>query len=344
MATQYEIKQKVIEPKRQAFDYLMKRYGNQPASRYIEATVDIQQRENFHYRPTWRQGVEIFDKNYSELKLTDYYAFLDPRQYYYYTYNATRAKNYEAVEKYFEFCGERGLLENVDESWLKVFNRYFVPFRHLEYAGWILLVGVTRFGYGTSLTQCAEFNACDKYGNAQLITRIAFELPEPDGDIFENAKKTWLEDKIWQPLREYVERLLTVQDWGEVLIGQNLALDVFVQPLIHIELDKLANENGVSVFSFFSKYLYDIYKDNMKWTEEFFKVALSDQNYGDANKKFVESKLNQYASAVSKAIDAFADVFNMPKKKGDFKTAKERILNGANEIYARLGLNVKIKN
>lgn len=342
MSTQYEIKQKVIEPKRLAFDYLLKRYGNRPASRYEEATVDIQQRENFHYRPTWREGVEIFDVNYSELKLTDYYSFLDPRQYYYYTYNATRAKNYEAVDKYFEFCEERGLFAKVDENWLKVYNRYFIPLRHLEYAGWILLVGVARFGYGTSITQCAEFNACDKYANAQLITRIAFELPEPDGDIFENAKKTWLEDKIFQPLREYVEKLLTVQDWGEVLIGQNLAIDVFVNPLVHIELDNLAVENGVTTFSFFSKYFYDMYKDNMRWTEKLFEVLVSDPNYGENNKKFIESKLSYYASQISKAIDEFSDVFMMPRKKGDFKKAKESVLNHAREIYSKLGLNIKI--
>jgi len=342
MSTQYEIRQKVIEPKRLAFDYLLKRYGNRPASRYEEATVDIQQRENFHYRPTWREGVEIFDKNYSELKLTDYYSFLDPRQYYYYTYNATRAKNYEAVDKYFEFCEERGLFEKVDENWLKVFNRYFIPLRHLEYAGWILLVGVARFGYGTSITQCAEFNACDKYANAQLITRIAFELPEPDGDIFENAKKTWLEDKIFQPLREYVEKLLTVQDWGEVLIGENLALDVFITPLVHVELDNLAVENGVTVFSFFSKYFYDMYKDNMRWTEKLFEVLLNDPNYGDNNRKFIESKLSYYAGQVSKAIDEFSDVFKMPKKKGDFKKAKENVLSHAREVYGKLGLNIKI--
>lgn len=342
MSTQYEIKQKVIEPKRLAFDYLMKRYGNRIASRYEEATVDVQQRENFHYRPTWREGVEIFDVNYSELKLTDYYAFLDPRQYYYYTYNATRAKNYEAVDKYFEFCKERGLFEKIDENWLKVLNRYFIPLRHLEYAGWILLVGVVRFGYGTSITQCAEFNACDKYGNAQLITRIAFELSEPDGDIFENAKKTWLEDKIFQPLREYVERLLTVQDWGEVLIGQNLALDVFVNPLVYVELDNLAVENGVSVFSFFSKYFYDIYMDNMRWTEELFKVLLNDPNYGENNRKFIESKLSYYADKVSKAVNEFGDIFKMPKKKGDFKKAKDNVLNHAREIYGKIGLNIKI--
>ncbi|CUT02715.1 hypothetical protein [Candidatus Kryptobacter tengchongensis] len=36
MSVQYEIKQKVIEPKRLAFDYLLKRYGNRQASRYEE--------------------------------------------------------------------------------------------------------------------------------------------------------------------------------------------------------------------------------------------------------------------------------------------------------------------
>jgi len=73
-----------------------------------------------------------------------------------------------------------------------------------------------------------------------------------------------------------------------------------------------------------------------------FEVLLSDPNYGENNRKFIESKLNYYAGQISKANDEFADVFKMPKKKGDFKIAKENVLNHAREVYGKLGLNIKI--
>ena len=80
---QYELKTQIIEPLRPTFDHLVARYGNKPATRYQEGTVDLQATENFHYRPTWDPEHELYDPNYSAFKLTDPYSFLDPRQYYY---------------------------------------------------------------------------------------------------------------------------------------------------------------------------------------------------------------------------------------------------------------------
>jgi len=49
---QYELRYRVIEAKRNTYQNLIDRFGDQPASRYLEVTVDVQPRENFHYRPT----------------------------------------------------------------------------------------------------------------------------------------------------------------------------------------------------------------------------------------------------------------------------------------------------
>ena len=42
-----------ITPLRQTFGHLARRMGaDKPASRYLEATMDLQPTENYHYRPT----------------------------------------------------------------------------------------------------------------------------------------------------------------------------------------------------------------------------------------------------------------------------------------------------
>ena len=51
-----------ITPLRQTFGHLARRMGaDKPATRYMEATMDLQPVENFHYRPTWEPQYEIFD-------------------------------------------------------------------------------------------------------------------------------------------------------------------------------------------------------------------------------------------------------------------------------------------
>jgi hypothetical protein len=59
---QYELRYQVIEPKRHAYQNVIDRLGDQPASRYLEATLDVQPRENFHYRPTWAVGREAINQ------------------------------------------------------------------------------------------------------------------------------------------------------------------------------------------------------------------------------------------------------------------------------------------
>ena len=83
---QFELRPQVIEPQRKTFQHLIDRYGDRPASRYEEGTIDLQATANYHYRPLWGPDKEIYDPAYSVLRLTDAYSFVDPRQYYYAPY------------------------------------------------------------------------------------------------------------------------------------------------------------------------------------------------------------------------------------------------------------------
>ena len=74
---QYELRYQVIEPKRNTYQNVIDRLGDQPATRYQEATLDVEPRENFHYRPTWAQDRELYDPRYSALRLTDPYSFAE---------------------------------------------------------------------------------------------------------------------------------------------------------------------------------------------------------------------------------------------------------------------------
>src|SRR6476620_787274 len=57
---EYELRQQVIEPRRKTFQNLVDRFGDKPASRYLEASIDIQPTENFHYRPLWGADRELY--------------------------------------------------------------------------------------------------------------------------------------------------------------------------------------------------------------------------------------------------------------------------------------------
>ena len=114
---QYELRTQVIEPPRKTFTHLVKRYGDRPASRYEEGSIDIQAKENFHYKPLWDPEHDIYDEAFSAFRLTDPYSFTDPRQFYYAPYVTSRAAMADAVASTLDYLDSRDLLARMPDAW-----------------------------------------------------------------------------------------------------------------------------------------------------------------------------------------------------------------------------------
>ena len=129
-----DISAKTIEPIRQTYSHVARRIGEgKPASRYQEATFDIQPTANFHYRPLWDKNHEIYDASRTSIVMEDWYAFADPRQYYYGVYTQTRAKQQDNVDNSFKFVESRGLSENLSAEIRNSVLTYLLPLRHTEW-------------------------------------------------------------------------------------------------------------------------------------------------------------------------------------------------------------------
>ncbi len=129
-----EIKTATLEPVRNTYANVMRRFGDKPATRYQEATYDLQAEINFHYRPLWQPDFELNDPRRTAIKMADWYAFRDPRQFYYGTYVQQRAKMQENAEGNYAFFEKRDLARHLSEQQRADLIRYLVPLRHLELA------------------------------------------------------------------------------------------------------------------------------------------------------------------------------------------------------------------
>ena len=137
---QYQIRQQVIEPIRPTFTPLINRYGGRSATRYEEGSVDIQATENFHYRPLWDPQHELYDPNYSVLRLSDPYSFTDPRQLYYAPYVTSRAQLHDAFLKTLDYINKRDLLARLPQDWHAALAEVILPLRHYECAAELVSV------------------------------------------------------------------------------------------------------------------------------------------------------------------------------------------------------------
>jgi phenol/toluene 2-monooxygenase (NADH) P1/A1 len=311
---QFELRQQVIEPLRQTFTPLVKRYGDRPATRYEEGSVGIQSTEHFHYRPLWDPQHDIYDADYTALKLSDPDAYTDPRQFYYTPYVVNRAALHEAFGRNLSYVVDRGLLTKMPQAWQDLVAKTVLPLRYYESGGQLISVEGGRFAYGTTIEQVFTYASFDRIGNAQILSRIGIALGENSDAVLATTKPAWMDDPNLQGLRRLVEELLVEPDWALSNIGLDLS-DRLIFPLLTAHLDEAALLGGAGAYSLLIQQLGVWWTDQRKWLDPLISAWVNDTEYGKANTEVLQATVARYLPQVTAAVidlaqemDAIADV------------------------------------
>lgn len=299
-----EISSKSIQPIRLSYGNLEERFGNKkPASRYQEAVYDVQPTANFQFRPLWDKNHEIYDINRTAIVMEDWYSFADPRQYYYGTYTIARSKQQDVAEHNFSFVDKRDLFDSVPESVKQQVRDILVPLRHVEWAANMNNCQITDECYGSNFSSLAMFNAMDRLGMAQYITRIGLLIDKNEETSIDVAKMAWMEASEWQELRHAIEDMFVLDDWFELMVAQNFVLDGLIFPLLYNRFEKkLTNEGGATV-AMLTEFMDDWYAETVRWSNALAKVTVKES---DANKALVSEWVAKWTSRLTAAVEPIA--------------------------------------
>lgn len=328
----YELRTNVIEPQRNTFNHLVERFGDRPATRYQEASFDVQATENFHYRPTWDPDREIYDPNYTALKLTDPYSYTDPRQFFYTPYVADAAARYESFAQTLAYIEQRRLLDKLPDAWHVVLRDYLLPLRHYESGAQLVCINACRFAYGTTIEQAASFAAFDRIGNAQQLSLVGLALASGAADTLTEAKKDWLYAEHLQGIRRILEELLVEGDWAAGLIGLDIT-DSLLYPLLFEHLDEQALSHGGSAYSLVARHFADWFAGHRKWLGALVRSWVNDPQYGPDNAKALADIADRWYPRARAAVDGFAHALAESTGSVDVVHAATR---GAAELAAEL--------
>ena len=326
---QIDLRTVAIKQIRQTFDHIARRFGDKPASRYQEGTYDIQQTDIFHYRPMWEPELALFDERRTAIKMKDWYALKDPRQYYYGAWTIARARQQEAAESNFDMIEDRGLIDTVPDNLKQIALSVLVPMRHVEWGGNMGNTYICSYGYGTAITQPCMYHAMDHLAVAQYLTRIGLELGGPEA--LDAAKAAWLQAAEWQPMRRHVENLFVVKDWFEVFVAQNLALEGLVNAMLYDYLDADFSAKGGTVISMMTRFMGEWSAETTKWIDAQIKVAAAES---PENKALISGWTVQYRDA---ALQALAPIARL-SFAGDAEKVLAEITTQFNTRCAKLGL------
>lgn len=299
-----EIKSKKIEPSRMTYSHVARRLGDKPASRYQEGTLDLQATDNFHYRPLWQPEFEIYDKNRTALKMEDWYKFMDPRQYYYGTYTINRGKQQDSAEQNFSFVEKKNLLAAMPVETSQKIKDSILPLRHFEWGANMNNSQICAMGYGATITAPAMFQAADRLGNAQYITRIGLLLSENDPEVLNRAKQDWTDKPQWQGLRKVVEDSFVVEDWFELFVAQNFVMDSIVHPLFFEQLEKELIANGGTPYAMLTDFITNWRKESIRWVDQQIKIAAKES---ETNKDLLTKWTRNWLSPTIEALAPLAE-------------------------------------
>ena len=288
-----------IKPLRHTFDNIARRIGaDKPATRYQEGTLDMQQTANFHYRPTWDPDHDIYDASRSAIKMADWYAFKDPRQFYYGAYTLARAKQQDTAEANFDFVESRGMAANLPESVRDTVLKVLIPLRHVAWGSNMNNAAICAYGYGAGFSQPHIFHSMDQLGIAQYITRVGLLLGSVE--VLDDAKKSWVEDDTWQGLRRLVEDSMVVQDPFELFVVQNVVLDGLLYPLVYETIidDVLSAQGGTSV-AMLTQFMTDWFAETKKWADATVKIAAAESA---ENKEILAKWIGEWRDRAAAAL------------------------------------------
>ncbi|NNG99844.1 aromatic/alkene monooxygenase hydroxylase subunit beta [Acinetobacter sp. ANC 5414] len=275
---QIDIKTSGVKPIRNTYAYVEKRFGDKVASRYQEASYDIQEEINFHYRPLWQPEHEIFDTDRTVIQMKDWYALKDPRQFYYGTYTQTRARQQEIIESNFSFVEKNNLFNTIPEVLLKKAAQLLIPLRHYEWGANMNNSFITGYAYGATLTNATMFATMDRLGSAQYITRIGLLLDGNQGSSLEAAKQEWLEGAGWQPLRKSLEEMFVVKDWYELFVAQNLVFDGYIYPMVKNIIDRDFVAQGAAAVSLLTAFMNEWFEETQPWVNSVIKTTAAESD------------------------------------------------------------------
>jgi phenol hydroxylase P1 protein len=271
-----QIKTLDMEPKRQTFGHVARRLGaDKPATRYQEATLDVQATANFHYKPLWEPEYWVYDTRKTAVVMEDWYKPLDPRQFYYATYNISRANMNQSTERAFSFSEERGLIAKISPEARKQIETFLLPLRHLHWGANMNMTEITQRGYGTAVTAPCIFSAGDHLGMAQVISRIGLLLDGQTGVSLDLAKEVWINDPAWQGVRKLIEDTLVERDFFQLFVAQTLAINGVVFDLVYKMSDAGWKDAQIAV-AMLTEFMSDWRADESKWSDSVIKTVAAE--------------------------------------------------------------------
>lgn len=329
------------------YAYIQPRQGRR-MTEYEELTLYVQQDPRQFAWAGWTmlspEGRPPWIEESTALRCDDWWAFRDPSKTWQRPYVALQAEQGKGIERLLTAAKARGVLSDFDTRWCDpLLSRHYAACAFFEYGLFRAFSYAQREALADVIGNACIFNAADKIRYAQEISLYGMELAQAlPGFADTAAKQTWLTDPLWQGVRENIEKLMVLRDWGEIITAANLVFEPLVGELVRVEFFlRSAPRNGDSVTPAIIESAELDWERNRKWTQAFVQLVLADPTHAAANHQILQGWINTWTPLTLKAAHALAPLFELPTVKlHSFAAALARVQQAHTTWLTELGLTV----
>ncbi|MGH7961598.1 MAG: aromatic/alkene monooxygenase hydroxylase subunit beta [Candidatus Binatia bacterium] len=329
-----------------AADFRYFRPAKRRPTQYEEVTVHTQWDPKNYAAQGWfsssSDGRPPWDENSTRLRASDWWAYRDPGQQWFRSYVDTQAKQEEAIELTVEGAKRSGLFAEFAPTWQDILATYYAAYRYFEYGLFLCFCYVQREALSDVVAAPIVFQGLDKDRHAQAIALYGMDLEEAiPGFSDAEAQQVWMNDPVYQPSREYIERLLACRDWGEIVVAVNLILESLVAPLFTREfLARFAPRHGDAVTPVILETADADRRRSSVATVELVRFLTADN---PANQDVIQEWLTLWGPRAIIAGKAFAPLFERTEQRPcTFDAAWERVTKEYQDRLTGLHLRVTL--
>lgn len=303
---------------------------------YEVVTTDL------HYY--WLKGLEVdvplvkWYQKYqsgSPFKCSRWEDFADPRQTTYTSYTALQSQREIALDAIVELMDKTEYRQRLSAPWLSVLNRLLAPLLYPLHGFQMIAAYIAHMAPASRITVVGLLQAADEVKRIQRLAYRIRQLQHLDSTFGDTGKQIWQTDPIWQPLRQAVEKLLIAYDWGESLVGLNLALKPVMDDLFTIGLGQLARQFDDPLL----EQMLELFRDDWSWHRQW-TVCLIQLVAADcpSAKLAVSEWLEKWTHQSSEALSSLATGFVLAGGLNDSGLIVKPVMAAHQDFVGSIGL------
>jgi len=322
------------------------------ATKYEDVTVDVQPDPERYLTQGWiysfADGTRGYEADWTRMKSSDWHAYRDPNEEWERTIYRNQHRNVMQIQQTMELATTENVFADWNEKWLEIFAKHVSTWMHPEHGlGLYVFVKANREAPTNMHNNAISVMAIHKLRAAQDIALYNLQVSEQfseDEDKFEASvhREVWLEDPIWQGVRENVERMFPLGDWAEEVFAANVVFEPLVGELFRSGFAMhAAPAQGDFVTPTIMGMIEKEYERDLNATRDMFTLLAEDEEHGEENREVMQEWLDHWVPYSVAAAQGLEPIWSEPEVQVvSFEESFEKARSRFEGILSDLGLQL----